>query len=88
VYSPPELVRYDVPRPDPARARRLALPGAVPTAGPGGPVWEDATHVLIPALNGAYQLTRMDVETGATEAAPLTPAGHYRPIIVEPLWTD
>ncbi|GAA3289146.1 hypothetical protein Dvina_36925 [Dactylosporangium vinaceum] len=88
-HDPPALVLYDLP--DPSEARRVALPRGSAVGPAGGVVWEDATHILVPAQYGANELgvplARVDVVSGAFEAVALPAAGQSRPTLVEPLWT-
>ncbi|WP_432973316.1 hypothetical protein [Dactylosporangium sp. CA-233914] len=93
VYNPPMLMLHELPYPVTTEGRGLQLPGGSQTdALLSGPVWEDATHVLVPARHGTNDLgvplVRLDVTTGAIERVPLPQSGQYRPIIVAPLWTD
>jgi hypothetical protein len=58
-------------------------------AGPGGPCWEDADHLLLMAtgvqLGPGAPAIRVDVATGAVEGVPLTAVSDHPPAFVQPL---
>ena len=87
-YAPPALSLFDVTAPEPPRL--VELPGGSRTGGPapGGPVWEDLRHILVPTEHGwndlGAPLVRVDVRTGVIDPVPLTENSIHRPILVEP----
>lgn len=86
-YEPPTLSLFD--HRNPARSTVIGLPARSDTGvAPGGPVWEDPRHVLVPARHGrngaGVPLVRVAIPSGAIEAIALTEATTYRPVLVEP----
>jgi len=87
-YAPPALSLFDVTAPEPPRL--VDLPGGSRIGGPapGGPVWEDPQHLLVPAEQFSNDLdvplVRVDVRTGVVTVVPLPEKSIYRPILVEP----
>jgi len=88
--SPPGLTLSDVD--NPAARRTVTLPegSSTDTAAPGGPIWEDRQHVLVPARRGGRgtagaSLVRVDVRTGAAEVVDLPATLLPGPLVVVPL---